>query len=131
MAGNIGKAVRIYGYARSAKSTSEYATKMNRLSNQIFGEVARPTTQEGMTIVERLSSEPHELREHRTQYYPAVEEATELCNILREYGLFRDEAADFKEEMLRARELRGRAKIRPMWKDGIRPVKKVEFRYDD
>ncbi len=49
----------------------------------------------------------------------------------REYGLFRDEAADFKEEMLRARELRGRAKIRPMWKDGIRPEKKVEFRYDD
>ena len=38
------------------KSTSEYATKMNRLSNQIFGEVARPTSQEGMTIVNRLSA---------------------------------------------------------------------------
>jgi len=131
MAGNIGKAVKIYGYARTIKSKSDYATKMNRLSNQIFGEVARPTTKEGMTIVERLSAEPHEKQQYRSEYYPAIEEATELMSILREYGLYRDEAADFKEEMQRTRELRGKPKVRSQWKDGIRPVKKVEIRYDD
>jgi len=131
MAGNIGKAVKIYGYARTMNSKSNYATKMNRLSNQIFGEVARPTSSEGMNIVERLSAEPHELKQYRNEYYPAVEEATELMSILREYGLYRDEHADFKEEMQRARELRGKPKIRSQWKDGVRPIKKVEIRYDD
>jgi len=131
MAGNIGKAVKIYGYARTVKSKSEYATKMTRLSNQIFGEVARPTSREGMMTVTRLSDEPHELRQYRNEYYPAVEEATELMSILREYGLYRDEAADFKEEMHRSRELRGKPGIRSQWKDGVRPVKTVEIRYDD
>jgi small subunit ribosomal protein S33 len=131
MAGNIGKAVKLYGYARTVKSKSDYATKMNRLSNQIFGEVARPTSQEGMQIVERLSAEPHEKQQYRVEFYPAIEEATELMRILREYGLYRDEAADFKEDMQRTRELRGKPKIRSCWKDGVRPVKTVEFRYDD
>jgi len=131
MAGNIGKGVRIYSYARTVKSKSEYATKMNRLSNQIFGEVRRPTSTSGMRIVERLGREPFEKTERWNTYYPAVEEMTELTRILREYGLYRDEFQDFKDEMARLRAARNRTRVRSGWKDGVKPVKIVNLRYDD
>eukprot|EP00088_Acartia_fossae_P035360 TRINITY_DN36427_c0_g1_i1.p1 TRINITY_DN36427_c0_g1~~TRINITY_DN36427_c0_g1_i1.p1 ORF type:complete len:167 (+),score=15.91 TRINITY_DN36427_c0_g1_i1:306-806(+) len=128
---NAGKAVKIFSYDRTLKSNSEYATKMTRLSNQIFGEVRRPTSENSMRIVKRLSRAPYEEMEVHNRYYPAIEETTELMNILREYGLYRDEHADFKEEMTRLRAMRGKARIRPKWKDGVKPTKTVEFRYDD
>jgi len=131
MAGNIGRGVKIYSYARTLKSKSEYATKMNRLSNQIFGEVRRPTTFDGMRVVTRLSREPYEQTERWNTYYPAVEETTELMTHLREYGLFRDEFEDFKEEMERLRQLRRKSRIRAGWKDGIKPTKIVDLRYED
>jgi len=131
MSGKIGKAVKIYNYSRTLKSKSEYATKMNRLSNRIFGEVARPTSNEGMNVAQRLSEEPHELRQYRYEYYPAVEEAQELMRVLRSYGLYRDEFEDFKEEMERARQRRGKVLVRKDWKDGVKPEKVVKFRYDD
>jgi len=131
MAGNIGKSVRLYNYTRTLKSKSEYATKMNRLSNQIFGEIKRPTSYESMKIVQRLSREPFECMEVHKTYYPAVEETTELMRLLRDYGLYRNEHEDFKEEMLRQRQLRGKARIRSKWKDGVKPEKIVDLRYDD
>jgi len=131
MAGNIGKSVRLYNYARTLKSKSEYATKMNRLSNQIFGEIKRPTSFDSMRIVKRLSREPYETMEVHNTYYPAVEETTELMHLLREYGLYRNEHEDFKEEMARQRQLRGKTRIRSKWKDGVKPQKVVEFRYED
>eukprot|EP00088_Acartia_fossae_P039516 TRINITY_DN41142_c0_g1_i1.p1 TRINITY_DN41142_c0_g1~~TRINITY_DN41142_c0_g1_i1.p1 ORF type:complete len:132 (+),score=46.53 TRINITY_DN41142_c0_g1_i1:383-778(+) len=131
MAGKIGKAVKIYTYARTLQSNSEYASRMTRLSKQIFGEVARPTSSEGMNIVNRLSQEPHELKQHYVEYHPATEEKTELFRVLRSYGLYRDEHEDFKEEMRAARARRGKARVRSFWKDGQMPEKKVEFRYDD
>jgi len=131
MSGKIGKAVKLYNYSRTLKSQSEYATKMTRLSNQIFGEVVRPTSVEGMNVAQRLSQEPHELRQYRYEYYPAVEEATELMRILRSYGLYRDEFEDFKEEMERARQRRGKVHVRASWKDGVKPEKVVTFKYDD
>ena len=41
MAGRVvsSKATKFYTYSRTARSNTEYATKMKRLSNQIFGEV--------------------------------------------------------------------------------------------
>ena len=41
MAGRVAssKATKFYTYSRTARSNTEYATKMKRLSNQIFGEV--------------------------------------------------------------------------------------------
>ena len=41
MAGRVvsTKATKFFTYSRAAKSNTEYATKMKRLSNQIFGEV--------------------------------------------------------------------------------------------
>ena len=44
------------------------------------------------------------------QYYPAANEATELIAWLRHYGLYRSEFEDFKEEMQRLRELKGKTK---------------------
>ena len=42
MAGRVvsSKATKFYTYSRTARSNTEYATKMKRLSNQIFGEVS-------------------------------------------------------------------------------------------
>ena len=41
MAGRVvsTKATKFFTYSRTARSNTEYATKMKRLSNQIFGEV--------------------------------------------------------------------------------------------
>ena len=39
MAASKGAMTKIYSYARTMKSDSDYATNMKRLSNQIFGEV--------------------------------------------------------------------------------------------
>ncbi|KAG0730096.1 28S ribosomal protein S33, mitochondrial [Chionoecetes opilio] len=72
MASKLPVASGLYNYARLAVNTTNYAKRMNRLSNNIFGEVTRPT-------------------------------ATN-------YGLYRDEHQDFKEEMVRLRALRGKGK---------------------
>ncbi|XP_023325669.1 28S ribosomal protein S33, mitochondrial [Eurytemora carolleeae] len=131
MAGKIGKSVKLFSYARTLQSKSDYALKMNRLSNQIFGEVYRPTSEKSVNLVEKYSKPPNEEREFYVQYYPAVEETTELMRVLRDYGLYRDEYEDFKEEMERQRALRGKIKVRPKWKDGVKPEKVVDIRYDD
>lgn len=127
----IGKAVKLYSYARASQSRSEYASKMNRLSNQIFGELHRPTSRISLQVIDRLSKQPMEETQYYNQYFPAIEETTELFNTLREYGLFRDEYADFKEEMEKLRTARGKNKVRAKWKDGVKPVKKLELRYDE
>jgi len=124
------KATKFFNYARTMKSSTEYATNMNRLSNQIFGEVRRPTSKNSMRLVERYKMEPLDQREDYIEYYPGVEETTELMRVLRDYGLYRDEHKDFKEEMERLRVLRGKNRVRVFWKDGIRPEKIVTPRYD-
>lgn len=42
------------------------------------------------------------------KYYPRHPELGALMKLLREYGLYRDEHEDFKEEMVRLRALRGK-----------------------
>lgn len=95
-------------YIDLAKQTTEYARRMNRLRNRIFGEVARTTSSKSMKVVKLFSEEPIHLRREVYAYYPRHPETGELIMKLRHYGLYRDEHADFVEEMERMRVLRGK-----------------------
>ncbi|CAH1376830.1 hypothetical protein MTP99_018238 [Tenebrio molitor] len=97
-------------YADLTKLSTEYARRMLRLSNRIFGEVARPTNSKSMKVVRMFSEKPLNLRREVTHYYPRHVETGWLMIKLRHYGLYRDEHADFQEEMERMRVLRGKAK---------------------
>ncbi|KAJ8913201.1 hypothetical protein NQ315_016143 [Exocentrus adspersus] len=94
-------------YVDLAKQTTEYARRMNRLSNRIFGEVTRPTSSKSMKVVQLFSEKPINLRSEIHSYYPRHIEIAKLMKNLRYYGLYRDEHADFVEEMTRMRALRG------------------------
>jgi len=130
MAASKGAMTKIYSYARTMKSDSDYATNMKRLSNQIFGEKKYKLPYRENNIYKTFRKEPREQNERWITYYPAVEEANELMRVLRDYGLYRDEHKDFCEEMQRLRVLRGKAKERPSWVDGKPPEKIVKPRYD-
>lgn len=97
-------------YAQLTKLTTDYAVRMNRLSNRIFGEVVRPTNSKSMKVVRLLSEQPRNLKREIFAYYPRHVETGKLMMNLRNYGLYRDEHEDFREEMQRLRELRGKAK---------------------
>lgn len=97
-------------YADLTKLPTEYARRMLRLSNRIFGEVARPTNPKSMKVVRLFAEKPLNLRREITHYYPRHVETGYLMMKLRDYGLYRDEHADFSEEMERMRVLRGKAK---------------------
>ena len=99
--------VKFYNYARVFKSQTEYARRMKFLSDSIFGEVRRPTSKESMAVVTKMSRKPYEMRKEIVEYYPAHEHTTKLLANLRAYGLYRDEHADFKEEMAKKRRLKG------------------------
>ncbi|XP_066972212.1 small ribosomal subunit protein mS33 isoform X2 [Macrobrachium rosenbergii] len=110
MATKLPVASGLYNYARLTANTTNYAKRMNRLSNHIFGEVVRPTPQPAMRVVKMFSEKPLDLRPEITDYYPRHKETYILMSHLRKYGLFRDEHQDFKEEMKRQRALRGKGK---------------------
>lgn len=63
-----------------------------------------------MRVVKHFSKRPYEIRKEIVEYYPAHEETYKLMTKLREYGLYRDEAKDFKEMMERQRKLKGKDK---------------------
>ena len=96
-------------YAELLKTGTQYARRMNYLSNRIFGEVARDTNSKSMKVVKMFSEEPVHQRDILKNWYPRHVETHILMKKLREYGLFRDEHEDFKEEMKRLRKLRGKA----------------------
>jgi len=125
-----GAVTKIYTYARTMNSSSDYANNMKRLSAQIFGEVRRPLTKSTRQMLVKLKHEPKEQSERWITYYPAVEETNELMRVLRDYGLYRDEHKDFCEEMQRLRVLRGKPRERQSWKDGKPPEKIIKPRYD-
>lgn len=115
----------VYKYAKILQSGTEYARRMKHLSNRIFGEVTRPT--ESMRVVERYSEEPLYTREDIVNYYPKHVEMGQLMLRLREYGLFRDEHMDHREEMKRLRALRGKGPPpRKTKEEGKRYKKKME-----
>ncbi|XP_067138799.1 small ribosomal subunit protein mS33 [Centruroides vittatus] len=94
----------------SGSSMSNYAKRMAYLSARIFGEVARPTNSKSMKVVKLYSERPVDLREEIINWYPPHPQIRILMWRLRDYGLFRDEHQDFKDEMKRLRELRGKGK---------------------
>ncbi|XP_012221276.1 small ribosomal subunit protein mS33 [Linepithema humile] len=89
---------------------TNYAIRMNRLSNRIFGEVVRSTNNKSMKIMKLFSERPVNKRPEIVQYYPRYEQTDKLMTYLRDYGLFRDEHKDFKEEYTRLRALRGKTR---------------------
>ncbi|XP_015595405.1 28S ribosomal protein S33, mitochondrial [Cephus cinctus] len=95
-------------YVNLANVATNYAKRMNRLSNQIFGEVTRPTTSTSMKVVTLFSEKPYDRRDEIVNYYPRHVETHILMSNLRNYGLFRDEHEDFKDEYKRLRALRGK-----------------------
>ncbi|OWR52393.1 ribosomal protein S33 [Danaus plexippus plexippus] len=109
----ITMATKFVKYSQLINNQTKYAERMKRLSNRIFGEVAIPTNAKSMKVVKIFSERPLHTNENILHYYPRHVETHALMLKLREYGLFRDEHQDFKEEMKRLRELRGKVKV---WK---------------
>lgn len=104
----MSKFVNVTKYAKIVNASTEYGRRMRHLSNRIFGEVTRPTTSQSMKVVQLFKEEPLYLRDEVINYYPRHIEMGQLMVNLREYGLFRDEHADFREEMKRLRAARGK-----------------------
>lgn len=98
-------------YSQLINASTKYARRMKRLSNRIFSEVAIPTNSKSMKVVQMFENRPLHTNEEILHYYPRHVETGKLMMKLREYGLFRDEHQDFKEEMRRLRELRGKVKV--------------------
>lgn len=71
-----------------------------------------------MRVVKLLEVEPYHKRDYIINWYPRHNETHLLCRKLRDYGLFRDEHEDFKDEMKRLRYLRG--KVPPKKGEGKR-----------
>lgn len=61
-----------------------------------------------MKVVRMLAEEPYHKRDYVINWYPRHVETHLLTKTLRDYGLFRDEHADWKDEMKRLRYLRGK-----------------------
>ncbi|KAK4468058.1 hypothetical protein MN116_008233 [Schistosoma mekongi] len=88
--------------------TSLYAKKMTLLAGRIFKDVGIQVDSKSMKVVRIMSELPRPLI--LKDYYPALEEYSNILQKLRYLGLYRDEHADFREEMDRLRELRGKGK---------------------
>nr|ACO11891.1 Mitochondrial 28S ribosomal protein S33 [Lepeophtheirus salmonis] len=108
----MSKTTKFFTYSRAFSSPTEYAKRMRHLSNSIFGEVRRDTSQNSKQVISMFSKNPYEQRKEIVEYYPTHEETTKLMKLLRDYGLYRDEHEDFKEEMARLRALRGKVRFR-------------------
>ncbi|XP_032681383.1 28S ribosomal protein S33, mitochondrial [Odontomachus brunneus] len=100
-------------YIDLAKVGTNYAMRMNRLSNRIFGEVVTPTNQKSMKVVKLFSEKPVNKRPEIVRYYPRIWATERMMTHLRNYGLYRNEHMDFKEEYERLRVLRGKPKWVP------------------
>ncbi|CAH8860795.1 unnamed protein product [Trichobilharzia szidati] len=92
----------------SHKMTSLYAKRMTLLAGRIFKDVGKPIDNKSMKVVKIMSELPRPMM--LKDYYPNLEEYSSILWKLRHVGLYRDEHADFREEMARLRELRGKGK---------------------
>lgn len=104
----MSKFINLTKYAKIVNSGTEYSRRMKHLSNRIFGEVTRPTTSQSMKVVKMFSEEPLYLKNDVVNYYPRHVEMGKIMWNLRSYGLYRDEHADFREEIKRLRAMRGK-----------------------
>ena len=62
-AASKGALTKIYTYSRTMKSTSDYATNMKRLSNQIFGESKIKLNYHSQVMLNKIRDEPKEQSE--------------------------------------------------------------------
>ncbi|CAH8616486.1 unnamed protein product [Schistosoma rodhaini] len=88
--------------------TSLYAKKMTMLAGRIFRDVGKQVDSKSMKVVRIMSELPRPMI--LKDYYPPLEEYNNILQKLRYLGLFRNEHADFREEMARLRQLRGKGK---------------------
>lgn len=105
----MSKYIKTTKYVKIVAAETEYGRRMRHLSNRIFGEVTRPTTSQSMKVVQMFKENPLYLQDEVINYYPRHIEMGQIMLKLRDYGLYRDEHADFREEMNRLRALRGKA----------------------
>lgn len=111
-------------YLQLAEAGTTYAKKMNYLQNRIFGEIARPTSLPSAKVVKKLEGLPPYKDPDVVDYYHRLPESFYFFMHLRNYGLFRDQHADFKDEMKRLRKLRGKIRDCSWFKpDPNRPTK--------
>ena len=68
---------------------SNYAKRIARLSARIFGEVARPTNEKSMRVVQLFSQRPIEQNKEVVEYYPQHVQLDSLMKRLRFLGLYR------------------------------------------
>ncbi|XP_022195487.1 28S ribosomal protein S33, mitochondrial [Nilaparvata lugens] len=101
-------------YAELMKMPTQYAKKMNKLSNNIFTEPTRPVVTKSLKVLRLMSERPRNKNPmENSDYYPRHVETGLLMMHLRDYGLYRDEHVDFQEEIKRLRILRGKKQWLP------------------
>ncbi|VDP89894.1 unnamed protein product [Echinostoma caproni] len=88
--------------------SSSYAKRMAILAGRIFVDVGRLVDSKSEKVVRIMGEKPRPLI--LKDYYPPLEEYRNILVKLRVLGLYRNEHADFRDEMRRLRELRGKGK---------------------
>ncbi|VEL37431.1 unnamed protein product [Protopolystoma xenopodis] len=89
---------------------AKFANRMAHLAGNIFVGVRSPIEQKSLKVVKLMRDKSFALI--RKDWYPPLEEYEAILYKMRMFGLFRNEHADFNEEMDRLRELRGKGKKR-------------------
>ncbi|XP_011497967.1 PREDICTED: 28S ribosomal protein S33, mitochondrial [Ceratosolen solmsi marchali] len=111
-------------YVQLININSRYAKRMKYLSNKIFGEVARTTDKKSMKVVKLFEEKPISKRSEIVDYYPRLKQTHDLFEIVRLYGLYRDEHEDFKEEFEKMRISKGKdSKSRKAKKESVTVLK--------
>ncbi|VDK40810.1 unnamed protein product [Taenia asiatica] len=83
-----------------------YSRRIALLASRIFGDTS--SVYPPPKVVRVMSELPEAIKVR--DWYPPLEEYSAILSHLRQVGLFRDEHADFREEMDRLRALRGKKK---------------------
>jgi len=100
--------VNFYRYAKLIENETPYARRMKKLSHRIFCEPTPTTSSKSLKVVKILSALPKDKDPWFVNWYPRHVETQQLTLALRDYGLYRDEHEDFRDEMLRLKELKGK-----------------------
>ncbi|VDM32457.1 unnamed protein product [Hydatigera taeniaeformis] len=96
-----------------------YSKRIALLASRIFGDTSSVYPPPKVVRLMSELPEPIKIRD----WYPPLEEYSAILARLRQIGLFRDEHADFRDEMDRLRALRGKKK----WVKG----KRVDYFSDE
>lgn len=87
---------------------NNYSKRIAHLASRIFADHSASSGGPPQKVVRILSEKPEAIKIR--DWYPPLEEYSHILATLRRFGLFRDEHADFREEMERLRALRGKPK---------------------